>query len=288
MRAVAVGVLGALGASAAFAQGSACVGLDQVCTVDDGTYHVLLPDGSQDGLPAIVFLHGYAANALQVMRSERIAAPLLARGYAVIAPNGRDRDGSDGVRWSFHPDFPETRDESEFLKTVRDDAIARFGFDPDRVLLGGWSIGGSMATYVACQEPESFAAYLPVAGGFWRPHPEGCAGPVRLMHTHGWTDGTVPLEGRPIGGGRIVQGDIFHTMRLFREANGCSNLRPSGFEIGEVFWQRRWQDCDAGSALELALHPGGHPVPDGWADLAIDWYEAISEFDQALEPTAAE
>ena len=40
------------------------------------------------------------------------------------------------------------------------------------------------------------AAYAPVAGSFWRPHPdmEACAGPVDLLHTHGWRDKTVPLD----------------------------------------------------------------------------------------------
>jgi polyhydroxybutyrate depolymerase len=30
-----------------------------------------------------------------------------------------------------------------------------------------------------------------------------------------------------------------------------------------------------GSGPALALFPGGHGVPDGWADLAADWLENL-------------
>ena len=37
---------------------------------------------------------------------------------------------------------------------------------------------------VACHDPDSYAAYGPIAGGFWRNKPTGCAGPVKLLLTH--------------------------------------------------------------------------------------------------------
>ena len=118
-------------------------------------------------------------------------------------------------------------------------------------------------------------AYAPVAGAFWRPHPEvgGCAGPVRLLHTHGWRDETVPLEGRPLRSADILQGDVFHGLLILRDANGCTGLRADEYDTDGAFWQRWWTRCSEGSALELALHTGGHVVPEGWAELALDWYD---------------
>ena len=264
------------GAVSAVQAQSDCAGLEGTCRLADGTYHILLPDGV-DTPPAVMFLHGYAANGLAMLRNPRVADALLARGYAVIAPNGRDSDGSDGGQWSFLPGVPEDRDERAFLESVREDATQRFGLDPARVYLGGFSIGGSMASYIACASPNSFPAFLPVAGSFWRPHPDECAGPVRLLHTHGWTDGTVPLEGRPLDGGRILQGDVFQAMMLWREANGCDGLRATEFDTSGAFWRRGWTECTPGSALELALHTGGHMVPEGWADMAVDWLDTLPE-----------
>ena len=48
------------------------------------------------------------------------------------------------------------------MASVRDDAIARHGIDPDRIILSGFSVGGSMTAYLACAAPEAFAAYAPV------------------------------------------------------------------------------------------------------------------------------
>lgn len=132
-----------------------------------------------------------------------------------------------------------------------------------------------MVTYLACAQPDAFPAYAPVAGGFWRPHPEACAGPVKLLHTHGFVDSTVPLEGRPLGGGRFLQGDIYEGLTLLREANGCAAPDPDGYRETDIYMRRFW-NCEAGSALEFALWPGGHAVPPGWADMTLDWFESVT------------
>lgn len=251
-----------------------CAGAAGACAVAGGAYHVALPEGAGGPVPALVFLHGWGGSGEGVMRMG-IAEAAVARGYAVIAPDGLPRgEGRGGGTWSFHPERPAARDEAAFLRAVVADASARHGVDAARVILAGFSIGGSMASYVACASPADFAAYAPVGGGFWRPHPEGCAGSVRLLHTHGWRDGTVPLEGRPLGSG-FVQGDVFAAFEIWREANGCKGLRADRFETEGAFWRRAWDRCAPGSALELALFDGGHAVPEGWTDMVLDWFEGL-------------
>jgi polyhydroxybutyrate depolymerase len=129
-----------------------------------------------------------------------------------------------------------------------------------------------MTSYVACAAPGYFAAYAPVAGGFWRPHPEACAGPVRLFHTHGWMDQTVPLEGRQIHEG-FVQGDVFATLEIWRRTLDCGNRYPDAASVNDGLWLRSWTDCAAGGELMAVLHTGGHSVPVGWAEMALDWFE---------------
>ncbi|MET4130249.1 PHB depolymerase family esterase [Roseovarius sp. MBR-6] len=248
----------------------ACGG-DMPCTTASGSYRIALPEG--DGpFPVVIFLHGYGGSAQGTMRGGTARAA-LARGYAFIAPEGLTRPGRNRTSWNFHPEFPGPRDEAAFLREVMQDATARFGIDPARGLLTGFSIGGSLTSYIACAHPDDFAAYAPVSGSFWRPHPEGCAGPVRLLHTHGWRDQVVPLEGREIRAG-FAQGDVFEAMQIWRAANRCVRPYPDLFEIGDGFWRRVWLDCAPGSALELALFDGGHGVPRGWSGMALDWFEA--------------
>jgi len=252
------------------------------CEVADGSYHIAFPEDPGAGdLPAVVFIHGFGGSGAGVFRNTGMVSRFLDRGYAVVAPNGLARAGRNGGSWSFHPGLPNRRDEIAFITAVRDDLIASHDIDPDRIILSGFSIGGSMASYLACQEPEAFSAYAPLGGSFWREHPDGCEGPVRLLHTHGWRDGTVPLEGRNVRGGAIgdpegfSQGDVFHAMEIWREANGCIYGKADSFDTKGDFWIRKWERCAEGSALEFALFPGGHIVPEGWADLMLDWFEAL-------------
>ncbi len=252
---------------------AACGESEEACSIAEGTYHIVLPPDAAAPIPVVMFLHGFGSSGTGTLSNTGMTTALLERGYAVIAPDGLDRgDGRTG--WSFIPQRPAMRDEPAFFAAILADAAERFGIDPGRSILGGFSIGGSMASYTACAHPEAFTAYAPVSGSFWRPHPEGCKGPVRLLHTHGWTDGTVPLEGRPLRGD-IVQGDVFQAMQIWRAANGCDGLRADEFVAEFPFLRRRWTRCAPGSALELALFPGGHSIPAGWSDLMLDWFEGL-------------
>lgn len=252
------------------------------CAVPLGTYRVVLPEtqAPSEGYPALLFFHGAGQSGTQALSATVMVDAFRNRGWAVIAPDGLPRpDVRNTMGWSFLPESVRVplRDEMAFTRQVLDDAARRHGIDRGRVLMSGFSIGGSLVWYLACRDPGIAAAYAPVAGAFWRPHPaEGsCAGPVRMLHTHGWRDETVPLEGRPLRGGAIYQGDVFHGLGLLRAANGCDGLRADAYETEGAFWRRQWTRCTPGSALELALHTGGHSVPIEWADMAIGWFDGL-------------
>ena len=258
-------------------QASECGGADQACKVETGSYYAALPKGSGPH-PAVVFFHGGGGWGSRIFKLlAQMTADMTARGYVVIAPNGKKRPGSRfGPGWAFIPQFEPHRDDRAFLLDVLADAQTRFGIDRARVLLTGYSIGGSLVSYLACADPGLARAFAPVAGGFWRPHPQDCAGPVRLLHTHGWRDQTVPLEGRPLSVTGVEQGDIFQTLWRWRVENGCRKYRADRFSTDGPFWRRIWTHCDAG-VLEFALHPGGHKVPPEWANMALDWFEALPD-----------
>jgi polyhydroxybutyrate depolymerase len=268
---IAAGVLGLAGPAAA-----GCADSPDPCVVPNGTYHLALPAAVAAPPPIVVFLHGAGSSGANMIRNATLVDAIRARGYAVLAPDGDRQFGTgNGRSWTFYPGW-EGRDETTFLKDVVADAAARFGADPDRVLLAGFSAGGFMVSYLACAAPETFLAYAPVSGGFWRPMPESCAGPVKLFQTHGWRDSTVPLEGRFLGGGRFQQGDIFAGLEIWRHANACPDENPGIYSETGIFWRRAWTGCAPETALEFALFPGGHTVPDGWPDMVLDWFEAVA------------
>lgn len=256
-------------------QAAGCGAAAAPCEIADGVYHYAAPETSAARTPAVIFLHGFGGTGKGVIRNKGLLTPFLERGYAVISPQALPwREGAKGGAWNSMA-REERRDDIAFLQSVAEDAATRHGIDRDNILIAGFSGGGMMVWRVACDAPETFAAYAPVAGLLWRPLPDRCAGPVRLHHTHGWSDPVVPLEGRSVAGGRFTQGDLFAGLDMIRDANGCIKDDPDEYTGNGVFLTRTWTTCDEASALTMALHPGGHRIPQGWGAMALDWFEAV-------------
>ncbi|MEL6792744.1 MAG: alpha/beta fold hydrolase, partial [Pseudomonadota bacterium] len=255
----------ALALSGGGAGAETCGGVDAPCGAAGGEYHFAAPDPAIEDPPAVIFLHGFGGTGKGIIRNQGLVGGLTDRGYAVIAPQGLPfREGMRGGSWNSFA--RETRrDDVAFINAVADDAAARHGIDRDRILIGGFSGGGMMTWRVACDAPESFAAYAPIAGLLWRPLPEACAGPFRMQHTHGWSDTVVPIEGRSVAGGQFTQGDLFAGLDLLRDAMGCAKDDPDEYGAEGAYLIRRWTDCARGAGLEMALHPGGHAIPRGWS-----------------------
>jgi len=252
------------------------------CEIPLGKYNIELPERADTStkIPAMLYFHGAGGSGQRALKNREMVEMFKSRGYAVIAPSGLKRPNSKfGPGWSFHPNFPERRNELAFTKAMLNDASEKFNLDRDKILMTGFSIGGSLAWYLACKDPKVAKAYAPVAGAFWRPHPvaSDCNGSINMLHTHGWRDGTVPLEGRVIGGGRIEQGDVFHALRVLREINGCNNYKADEYDTSGKFWKRWWTKCSSGAALQFNLFDGGHGVTQGWAEDAINWFEGLEK-----------
>ena len=247
---------------------------DNPCTVAEGDYLLVFPehwDGTTP-LPSLLFFHGHNSSALTTFRSATLRREFVDRGYLVIAPNGARRAPDRPRGWPSMPLPDFTRDDLAFTDAVMADVRRRVPLDGKRILVSGFSSGGSMAWYLACYRGSAYAAFAPVAGGLRNPHPpESCPdGPVRLLHIHGFTDPTVPLEGRGIG--RWHQGDVFIALDLLRRTNACRS-QPDRFDMGTRYRCRIWESCESGRDIRLCLHDGGHMLPPGWATMARHWFE---------------
>ncbi|MGF1562139.1 MAG: alpha/beta hydrolase family esterase [Geminicoccaceae bacterium] len=245
-------------------------GGDRACTVELGDYLVLTPDG-YDGTqpaPAVIYFHGWQSSAQAAIGASDLVQPFLEAGFLFVAPNGANKT------WAHQGSPSQARDEIAFMDQVRADLLARFNVDAQRLLVTGFSQGGSMAWDLACQRGSAYTAFAPVAGAFWRPHPESCpGGPVALLHIHGFTDGMVPLEGRGIRDGRWHQGDVFEGMQLLRTTNGCQ-ANADHYDVDGPLRCREWREsCQSGEPLALCLHSGSHVRPKGWHERAMAWLE---------------
>jgi dipeptidyl aminopeptidase/acylaminoacyl peptidase len=96
---------------------------------------LVTPQGGGKGRPLLVFLHGYGGAPADTLSPALVAAlrRLGDRAPAVVLPDGQ-------VGW-WH-DRDEGRWGSYVLDEVIPAALARTGADPDRVAVGGISMGG--------------------------------------------------------------------------------------------------------------------------------------------------
>lgn len=259
---VPVLLLGALlDGPAAFACGA-----DSDCAIAGGDYRIALPSAGADPLGAIVFLHGSDGSPEDIMGFAALREVADRLGVALIAPRG-----IDGA-WRLPDAYPGPRDDVAFVDAVVADAEARLPIDPGRVMIAGFSLGASMAWYVACAEGDRYAGYAAVAGAFWDPYVGSCATPLpELFHVHGLADDVVPLDGLIVPEG--VEGSPWHSLALLREFSGCAGgLEPEPSDTADL-------DCAAqvcgGATQEICLHPGGHGVDPRWIERAWHRLAAI-------------
>lgn len=240
----------------------------------NGAYRAHVP-ASWDGrsaLPVLVFFHGFGQSGDLIMENTGFMDLADRRGLLVIAPHGQEK------RWAHQgsPSRARLRDDDAFVAAVLADVKRRWPIDPARVWASGFSIGGSMTWHLACFSGDLFTAYMPIAGAFWRPHPDACpSGPVNLMHAHGTGDTVVPMTGRPI---REIyhQGDVMRGIAFWRDQDGCPAEPTEVTDAGDLRCEI-WRGCSTGRQVQLCLHPGGHMIPKGYMARALDWAEGLAK-----------
>jgi len=116
--------------------------------------------------PLLVWLHGPRDHEGQL---RRIMPVLSLRNYVAVAPRGTVAEQIPGAASPTYAWGDSEDDLFLAIDRVRE-AIAhartRFNVNPDRVFLGGYDCGGTMAFRVAMHEPTSFAAVMSVGGRF--------------------------------------------------------------------------------------------------------------------------
>lgn len=226
-------------------------GKDSDCVVGDRTYRLYRPEGRPpSGL--LVFAHGYRGSAAAEMRNAALLAMADDLGLAVAALQSE----GDGWALAHSPDAPgrDAAQEFDYVDAVLDDATARTGVDPGRIVMAGFSAGAMLVWTIACERPDRFRGFVPMSGTFWAPVPETCPGrPANLVHVHGTADGTVPLAGRAVGGAR--QGDVGAAMAMYARTGG---FRETGLAEAPEGTTCRQSANPEGTILDLCTFDGGH------------------------------
>lgn len=241
------------------------------CRIGDRHYRIRMP-AAHDGkikIGAIIYAHGYRGTAKAVMRNKWFKQLGNRMGVAFIAPK------SSGGDWSLPGSPTRVRgappvDELAYFDRLLQDVTNRFPIDPKRIMVTGFSAGGMMVWNLACHRSHRFAAFVPIAGTFWRPVPQTCTTPpTSIIHLHGDRDPTVPLAGRAIG--RAHQGDVAKTLTMYTRYGAFG---PSRNETRGKLRCKRRRNAN-GDILDFCLFSGGHTFNSGYIQGAWRIFETI-------------
>ena len=228
---------------------NAC-GKDTDCVIPDGTYRIVIPEGVNGPVGAVVFAHGYRGTAAGTMKNAGLIRMATDRGLAFIA---LDALGGDWALPNAPGDSVQARDEMAYLDAVMANAKARFGVDPQRTVITGFSAGGMFVWNAICDRGDAYGGYIPYSGTFWQAPPDSCAaGAANIVHVHGDADTTVPLEGRAIGETR--QGSVPDTLAMYRADKGFTG--DTAFETGDMRCTR--SVTGDGKHLDFCMFSGEH------------------------------
>lgn len=154
-------------------------------------------------MPAVLALHGHGAHAQDLIG----LAPVLAAGRVLWlcpqAPYALE-PGVNSYTW-FERGPAGSRDPESFERTVAmlhafiDDAFERYRVDRDRVVLLGFSQGGSLAYRIALVEPQRFRGLAALST--WLPEemaesitPGAAVGALPVLVQHGSQDPMVSVD----------------------------------------------------------------------------------------------
>lgn len=248
---------------------------DCVIVVDgvERTYRMRLPGGeAPQGGGAILYAHGYRGSAAGAMRNEAMARVAEDLGVALVAAKSFGDDWKiPGVpSHTFGGQTTDGAEELAYFDALQTELTERYGIQPERTMMTGFSAGGMMTWNLACHRGESFGGFAPISGTFWRPVPVNCPSlPSSLVHIHGTEDKIVPLTGRPIR--ETHQGDVFRAIEMY--ARHGAFLEPEQEQRGDLACETR-RNVD-GDVLDFCLFEGGHSFRTGFLEMA--WQRVMGE-----------
>lgn len=157
------------------------------------SYHLFVPTGYDPARPValVVNLHGFGSTGGQQIYFSNMNATAEARGFVVVYPEGRENSWNGGACCGAAA--RDDLDDVGFLSALVDELAGTLCIDRARVFAAGMSNGGYMSYRLACEAPEVFAGFGPVAGGIGIPD---CAPsrPRPLLAFHGTDDSYVPFS----------------------------------------------------------------------------------------------
>ena len=180
-------------------------------------------------------------------------------------------DGIDNA-WNIGPCCTNSRDVDDlgFAKAMIESIAGDGCVDAKRIYAVGFSMGGGMSHYLACNAADVFAAVAPAAFDLLIPEEMPCtpSRPISVLAFRGTNDTTVPFAGGLGPSGKITFLGAQASFERWAELDGCA--MPTTSE-GDCTY---YSGCEAGTEVGLCVAQGGGHAT---GDASVGW-EFLSKF----------
>jgi polyhydroxybutyrate depolymerase len=234
-------------------------------TVDklDRSFLVRTPERERgELLPVIIAMHGVGSNAQEFEDWTGITDSVDGDRFVAIYPDGAPvRDGRqvwNAGACCTTEGSPRANDPA-FLNRILD-SVEKYGGDPDRVYVVGFSNGGMMTYRLACDAGDRLAGIAVIAGAF---NVESCASTTALpaIIIHGTADDTVPYAGgisaksEADGIRGVSNAAVGDAIAYWAARNSCAV--PGGFSEAGPVVHERIHDCRGRGSVDVYTIDGG-------------------------------
>jgi polyhydroxybutyrate depolymerase len=226
-------------------------------------------------LPVVIMLHGAGGTGQQAMeqtgwdrkadREDFIAVfPDAVPAHPKLPPSFLFNPQTWNEGSGRHASGKRNDPDVEFIAYVIEALETRYGADPNRIYLTGFSNGASMTFRAGLELSDKVAAIAPVAGHLFA-HDHQLKRPLPMLYIIGRND---PLE-LPNGGVLRIRGEnveqppIQQNLAQWRALDGCPSEATSDVRDGGVE-KVTFDDCKDGvEVVEYFIDDMGHVWPGG-------------------------
>jgi polyhydroxybutyrate depolymerase len=243
----------------------------------DRHFMVHVPAGlaAKRKLPVVIMLHGAGGTGQQAMEQTGWDREADREDFIAVFPDGVAEHPKLPASFLLNPQTwnegsgrhasgQRNDGDVEFIAYIIDALEARYGVDPNRIFVTGFSNGASMTFRIGVELSDKVAAIAPVAGHLLV-HDHQLKRPLPTLYIIGRDD---PLE-LPKGGVLRIRGEqveqppIEQNLAQWRELDGCSP-KPTN-DVHEAGVEKvTFSDCREGAVVvEYFIDDMGHVWPGG-------------------------
>ncbi len=229
------------------------------------SYRVHVPVGYQNTVPTplVLYFHGFGGTATGADGDSGFSSLADQQHFIVAYGQGLPEGPGGAPFWASAGPIDYGIDDLHYVSLMLDDLQSKLCIDVRRIYETGFSNGGGMSGYLACDLAGRIAAFAPVSGNFYS-FPGGChpVRPVSILDIHGTADPILPYQGISATlNAAWPLPSIPQWLQDWATRDGCQQGPVVFLRTAQVQGEQ-WMNCQQGvQVVHYRIEGGGHSWP---------------------------